>query len=133
VVAQRLVRVICPECKEPIPENEVAPLRRRWGDKLPATLYRGQGCRHCQGTGYRGRIGIFEMMVVTDDIRALILENASPRDLRRTSAQQGMTSLRDDGFRHLREGRTTIDEVFRVTKDDTFDQSNFEDVAQEQQ
>jgi type II secretory ATPase GspE/PulE/Tfp pilus assembly ATPase PilB-like protein len=131
VVAQRLVRVICPECKEPIPESEVVPLRRRFGDKLPATLYRGQGCRHCQGTGYRGRMGIFEMMVVTDDVRALILQNASPRDLRLASAKQGMTTLRDDGFRHLRDGRTTIDEVFRVTKDDTFGESYVEDVPQE--
>jgi general secretion pathway protein E/type IV pilus assembly protein PilB len=109
VVAQRLVRVICPKCKEPMPEEEVAPLRRRFGDKLPDVLYRGQGCRYCQGTGYRGRMGIFEMMVVTDDIRALILDNASPRQLRQASAQQGMTSLRDDGFRHLQDGRTTVD------------------------
>ncbi|MBN1360555.1 MAG: type II secretion system ATPase GspE [Sedimentisphaerales bacterium] len=131
VVAQRLVRRICPECKEPVPESEVAPLRPRFGDKLPATLYRGRGCRNCQGTGYRGRMGIFEMMVVTDDVRALILENASPRALRQASAQQGMTSLRDDGFRHVRAGGTTIDEVFRVTKDDSFADSALDVVSQE--
>lgn len=63
------------------------------------------------------------MMVVTDEIRSLILENASPRELRRISAKQGMTSLRDDGFRHLFEGRTTVEEVLRVTKDDTLGES----------
>jgi general secretion pathway protein E/type IV pilus assembly protein PilB len=120
VVAQRLVRVICTECKQELSASEVEPLRRRYGDKLPERLYRGRGCRNCQNTGYRGRIGIFEMMVVTDDIRSLIIQNASPRDLREASARQGMTSLRDDGFRHLAEGRTTVEEVFRVTKDDTF-------------
>ena len=124
VVAQRLVRVICTECKEKLSESEVQPLRRRFGDKLPAALHKGRGCRRCQGTGYRGRIGIFEMMVVTDEIRSLILRNASAGDLRRVSARQGMTNLRDDGFRHLSEGRTTIEEVLRVTKDDTFAQSS---------
>jgi len=120
VVAQRLVRVICTECKEELSASETEPLRRRYGDKLPQKLYKGRGCRNCQNTGYRGRMGIFEMMVVTDDIRSLIIRNASPRDLREASASQGMTSLRDDGFRHLAEGRTTVEEVFRVTKDDTF-------------
>ncbi len=129
VVAQRLVRVICDECKEGMPEHDVKPLRRRFGDRLPDKLFKGSGCRRCQGTGYRGRIGIFEMMVVTDDIRSLILENASPRDLRRASAKQGMTNLRDDGFRHLAEGRTTVEEVLRVTKDDAFELGNLEQFA----
>ncbi|MHC4495574.1 MAG: GspE/PulE family protein [Planctomycetota bacterium] len=127
VIAQRLVRVICTECREKLPASEIEPLRRRFGDKLPNTLYKGKGCQRCQGTGYRGRIGIFEMMVVTDEVRSLIIENASPRDLRQVSAKQGMTSLRDDGFRHLFEGRTTVDEVFRVTKDETFAWNNLED------
>ena len=122
VVAQRLVRVICPECKEELAGSERERLEQRFSDKLPETLYRGQGCRRCQGTGYRGRMGIFEMMVVTDEVRSLILENASPRDLRQASAKQGMTSLREDGFRHVREGYTTVEEVLRVTKDDTFGQ-----------
>ena len=120
VDAQRLVRVICSECKEELSASETEPLRRRYGDKLPEKLYKGRGCRRCQNTGYRGRMGIFEMMVVTDDVRSLIIQNASPRDLREASAKQGMTSLRDDGFRHLFEGQTTVEEVFRVTKDDTF-------------
>jgi len=133
VIAQRLVRTICPECKEELPEQEVAPLRRRFGDRLPAVLYKGRGCRNCQGTGYRGRMGIFEMMVVTDDVRSLILDNASPRDLRMASAKQGMTSLRDDGFRHLHAGRTTVEEILRVTKDDMFEPMDTADTSQERQ
>jgi len=121
VLAQRLVRVICPHCKEALSTSEVSPLRQRFGDRLPATLYRGRGCRRCQGTGYRGRIGIFELMVVTDEIRSLILENTSAGNLRRIAAKQGMRSLRDDGFRHLCEGRTTMEEIVRVTKDEAFE------------
>ena len=126
VIAQRLVRVICTECKEKLSASEIQPLRQPFSDKLAGTLYKGRGCRRCQGTGYRGRTGIFEIMVVTDEIRSLILENASPRDLRRVSTKQGMTSLRDDGFRHLSEGQTTVEEVLRVTKDDTFVENNLE-------
>lgn len=123
VSAQRLVRVICPHCKEPLTTSEATVLRQRFGDKLPDLLYKGRGCKNCQETGYRGRIGIFEMMIVTDNIRSLILENASARDLRRAAAKQGTLSLREDGFRHVREGRTTVEEVLRVTKDDTFEEN----------
>ena len=121
ILAQRLVRVICRDCREAMPTGEVEPLRQRFGDQLPATLYRGKGCRNCQGTGYRGRIGIFELMAVTDEIRSLILENVSARDLRRVAMRQGMRSLRDDGFRHLADGRTTVEEILRVTKDESFE------------
>jgi type II secretion system protein E len=131
VVAQRLVRVICPQCKEQLSTSEVMPLRQRFGDILPGSLYKGQGCAYCQGTGYRGRIGIFEMMVVADDLRSLIIENASARDLRRVASRQGTTSLREDGFRHVREGRTTVEEVLRVTKDDTFEEKTLSDINRE--
>ncbi|MDT8303147.1 MAG: type II secretion system ATPase GspE [Sedimentisphaerales bacterium] len=127
VAAQRLVRVICPHCKEQLTTSEAMVLRQRFGNKLPDVLYKGKGCKNCQETGYRGRIGIFEMMLVTDDIRSLIIENASARDLRRVAAKQGTTSLREDGFRHIHEGRTTVEEVLRVTKDDTFEESSFSD------
>jgi len=131
VIAQRLVRVICPHCKEQLTMSEIKPLRQRFGNVLPGPLYKGQGCTNCQGTGYRGRIGIFEMMIVTDDVRSLILENTSARDLRRAAAKHGTTSLREDGFRHLREGRTTIEEILRVTKDDTFGENPPSEVAPE--
>jgi general secretion pathway protein E len=70
-------------------------------------------------------------MVVTDDVRSLILENASARDLRLAAAKHGTRSLREDGFRHLREGRTTVEEILRVTKDDTFGERVASDAARE--
>jgi len=129
VLAQRLVRVICPDCKEQLSTSELAPIRRRFGDQLPGSLYRGRGCRQCQGTGYHGRIGIFEMMPVTDEVRSMIIENASAPELRKVAAKQGMRSLRDDGFRHLCDGRTTVEEILRVTKDDTFGLTTLADVG----
>jgi len=108
VFAQRLVRVICSECKEPLPAKEVRSIKKEYGDSIPDTLYAGKGCRSCQGTGYRGRIGIFELMLVTDEIRSLIFKNVSARDIRHAAARNGMSSLREDGFRHLREGGTQM-------------------------
>ncbi len=81
-------------------------------------LYRGRGCRNCQGTGYRGRQGVFEMMPITDEIRAMVLERVSSRQIRKVAVQQGMKSLREDGWRLIREGRTTVEEVLRMTKDE---------------
>jgi type II secretory ATPase GspE/PulE/Tfp pilus assembly ATPase PilB-like protein len=105
----------------------MAPLKKRFGDKVPETLYKGRGCRQCQGTGYRGRLGIFEMMMVTDDVRSLIVENASAPELRKIAINQGMRTLREDGFRHLNDGRTTVEEIMRVTKDETFTMRDFTD------
>ncbi len=127
VLAQRLVRTICKALQGAAVGGARWPLcKKRFGDKLPEVLYKGRGCRQCQGTGYRGRLGIFEMMVVTDDVRSLIIENASAPELRKVAVKQGMRSLRDDGFRHLPDGRTTIEEIMRVTKDETFTMSDFD-------
>jgi general secretion pathway protein E/type IV pilus assembly protein PilB len=119
VLAQRLVRLICPKCKEEFPSDEVDKLRQEFGDDVPDVLYRGRGCRNCQGTGYRGRQGVFEMMPVTDEVRGLILDHASSREIRKVAIRQGMNSLRGDGWRLIREGRTTPEEVLRLTKDET--------------
>jgi len=118
VVAQRLVRVICKECKEAIPESETALIRAEFGDLVPPVLYRGAGCRNCQGTGYRGRQGIFEMMGVSNEVRSMILERAPSHHLRQVAIREGMVSLREDGWRIVRDGRTTVDEVMRNTKDE---------------
>jgi type II secretory ATPase GspE/PulE/Tfp pilus assembly ATPase PilB-like protein len=119
VAAQRLVRLICSQCKAEEPREEVEKLRHEFADEVPDVLYRGRGCRNCQGTGYRGRQGVFEMMPITDDIRALILERTSSRDIRKIAIQEGLKSLREDGWRLIREGRTTVEEVLRMTKDET--------------
>jgi type II secretory ATPase GspE/PulE/Tfp pilus assembly ATPase PilB-like protein len=126
VVAQRLVRVICPHCKEPMPTADLDALRAEYGLQVPEMVYRGRGCRQCMGTGYRGRQGVFEMMPVTEEIRGLILERSSAGAMRKVAIEQGMQSLRDDGWRLVREGRTTIDEIVRSTKDEQFSLPNIE-------
>ena len=118
VLAQRLVRLICPHCKESFAPEEAGTLTAEFGDEAPQALYRGRGCRACQGTRYHGRTGIFETMLVTAEIRAMILDRASAGEIRRMAAQQGMKSLREDGWRLVRSGRTTLEEVLRVTKDE---------------
>jgi len=121
VLAQRLVRLICPHCRESFIPDDVVALKREFGDEVPEVLYRGRGCRECQGTGYRGRTGIFETMLVTTAIGAMILERASTGEIRRVAASQGMKSLREDGWRLVRSGRTTLEEVLRVTKEERLD------------
>ncbi len=118
VVAQRLVRVVCKHCKEQMPAAEVQKLRDEFGDVVPAIMYRGRGCRQCQETGYRGRTGIFELMVVTDEVREAILHRVPATEIRRIAHSQGMASLRTDGWRVIGEGRTAPEEVIRATKDE---------------
>jgi type II secretory ATPase GspE/PulE/Tfp pilus assembly ATPase PilB-like protein len=118
VCAQRLVRLICKHCKTEAPQEEVDKLRDQYGDEVPEVLYRGKGCRNCQGSGYRGRQGVFEMMPVSDEIRTLIQNHSSSRDIRKIAISQGMSSLRQDGWRLIREGQTTPEEVLRMTKDE---------------
>ena len=125
VVAQRLVRLICPKCKVPAPPADVETLRVALAtstvvgaEAWDGQLYRGGGCRHCLGTGYRGRQGVFELMPITDEIRQLILNRVSAGQIRTVATDQGMDNLRGDGWRQVLQGRTTVEEVVRVTKDD---------------
>ena len=118
VAAQRLVRLICSKCKIEMPQAETDRLANEFGAEVPKVLYRGAGCQNCQGTGYRGRQGVFEMMPITDGIRPLILDRSSSREIRKMAIQEGMLSLRHDGWRLVREGRTTAEEVVRMTKDE---------------
>jgi general secretion pathway protein E/type IV pilus assembly protein PilB len=120
VLAQRLVRLICTKCKESLPPEDAESLRAQFGDQAPPALFWGRGCRECQGTGYRGRTGIFETMLVSTAVRGLIVERVSAGDIRRVATQEGMRSLREDGWRLVRTGRTTVEEVLRVTKDERF-------------
>lgn len=118
VVAQRLIRMICPDCREPLPESQTQLLRHRYSSLIPERLYHGRGCKNCQQTGYIGRKGIFELMVVSENIRALLLQNANSREIRLQAAREGMRSLRQDVARYLEAGLTTMDEVLRVTKEE---------------
>jgi general secretion pathway protein E/type IV pilus assembly protein PilB len=119
VQAQRLVRLICKDCKEEIPADEADRLRGELGgDLLPEKLYQGGGCRSCQGSGYRGRQGVFEVMPMTETIRECFLGQASSGEIRGMALQGGMKTLRQDGLRLIGNGVTTIEEVMRVTKDE---------------
>src|ERR1051325_10217944 len=125
VMAQRLVRLICKHCKEEVAEKDMRMIRAEFGSLAPKSLFHGRGCRECQGTGYRGRQGIFELMPVTDEVRQLILNRAPSHEIRKVATQQGMKSLREDGWRLVGEAKTTVEEVLRNTKDEThtaFDQ-----------
>jgi len=120
VLAQRLVRIICPHCREAFVPDDLDALRTKFGDPTLEVLHRGVGCRQCQGSGYLGRTGIFEVMTVSEAIRAMILERASASQIRRQAAAEGMMSLREDGWRLVKSGKTTLAEVLRVTKDERF-------------
>jgi type II secretory ATPase GspE/PulE/Tfp pilus assembly ATPase PilB-like protein len=108
--------------------DETKKMRDQFGDLVPPVLFKGAGCRNCQGTGFRGRQGIFEMMAVTDDVRSMILNRAPSHDIRKAAVKHGMRSLREDGWRIVQEGRTTIDEVMRNTKDEEAG-TRFADIA----
>ena len=118
VLAQRLVRVVCAKCKQPYtpPESslEAAGITPELARK--ATFMKGRGCSHCQKSGYRGRLGIFEMMLMTAKIRELAFEGASTQNIRKTAIAQGMTTLYQDGIQKALRGITTLEEVFRVAK-----------------
>ncbi|MGE4286153.1 MAG: GspE/PulE family protein [Phycisphaerae bacterium] len=116
VLAQRLLRQICPHCRQELAQGETERLRKLHGDIVPEKLYRGAGCRACQGTGYIGRKGIFELMIVSEDVRELLMRNATSGEIRAKARQEGMVSLRDDVRRYLDVGTTTIEEMLRVTK-----------------
>ncbi|MBM4000806.1 MAG: type II/IV secretion system protein [Planctomycetes bacterium] len=121
VLAQRLVRRLCAECRERDTRTPTeAPDDFPW-DALRAarrTLYGPAGCPNCRGAGYRGRMGIYELLVANDEIRGLATERAPSTVLKKAARRAGMATLRDDGWRKVVNGITTIDEVLRVTKSD---------------
>ncbi len=151
VMAQRLVRVLCPDCKQPYLARE-ADLERLGLDRArltarlsrpqtkygrsafggspaadaaqrlingePVRLFRANGCPACQGTGYQGRTGIYELLLVTDAVRSLILQHIDSVSIKRAAMEEGMDTLRDDGARKVLEGFTTVEEVLAATQDD---------------
>ena len=115
VLAQRLVRVICPDCKESYtPPVEAFRRLNLAMDLESVTFYRGQGCDRCRHTGYRGRIGVFEMLPITDHVRDLILRKAPTHEVRQAGLEAGMTTLRQDAMQKILEGVTTMEEALRV-------------------
>jgi len=147
ILAQRLVRVLCKECKEPYQASEwelrqigIDPekTRRRdarrlspryiapgtdyepvgWRGPGMPTLYRARGCDRCDGKGFSGRLGIYELLVMDDAVGALVLQSADAQSIKRAAQGQGMDTLRDDGARKVLEGRTTVEEVVAATQED---------------
>ncbi len=117
IVGQRLIRKICPNCKtafEP-DEAQLKDLRLTEEEVKGKKLYYGRGCSKCNGTGYRGRIGIFEIMVFNDEIRDLVMNRASTNVLRAAAQKAGMGQLRDSGLAAIYDGITTIDEISKET------------------
>jgi type IV pilus assembly protein PilB len=112
IVAQRLVRMLCPHCKQ---RQNVAESVLAEHGLAGAEPYEPVGCPRCSGTGYRGRVGIYEVMSVTEPIRALILERASVDDMVVVAEREGMRRLRDDGLEKVRDGVTSIAEIERMT------------------
>ena len=117
VLAQRLVRMICVECKsEYSPDNEeLASARITPEDIAGKTFFYGRGCENCNNTGYRGRTALFEILMMTDPIREMILESKSTQEIRELARTEGMRTLRDAGLLKIYEGLTTIEEVVRET------------------
>jgi general secretion pathway protein E len=110
VLAQRLVRMICEQCK--VEEGtRIAP------DGETVRCYRGAGCENCFGSGYTGRVGIFELMELNDEIRKLIMRNEDAVAITAAARRDGMRNLREDGWQKVARGLTTADEVMRVTQE----------------
>jgi len=120
VLAQRLVRKICPDCRtsyQPT-ELELQALNLTAAEAAKANFAKGRGCDRCRGTGYRGRAGIFEIFSVDDEIRHLINENAPVSKIRQRARDLGMRTLREDGIRKVVSGMTTPEEVISATMGD---------------
>jgi type II secretory ATPase GspE/PulE/Tfp pilus assembly ATPase PilB-like protein len=118
VLAQRLVRVLCPKCKKEDTSPAALAFKQGIGLSSDQPIYRAVGCEACRQTGFHGRRGVFELMDLNDEIRELILKNSPAGTIREVARRYGLCSLSEDGWRLLGEGVTTVDEVLRVTKDE---------------
>ncbi len=126
LIAQRLVRLICPKCKTPIKSKQEILDQMTKDMHLQAQqieLYQGKGCEECRFTGYRGRTGIYEILTITEPIRELILSRASSQQIKQKAISQGMRTLRHDGLQKVLKGLTTYTEVVRVTQQEELPES----------
>ncbi len=119
IMAQRLVRKLCGDCKEEYrPTHAEMPDDFPWEKLGQGSLFRAKGCRKCRGFGYAGRLGIYELLLANDKIRQLAHDRASSRDVKNAAIEDGMLTLRHDGWRKAIEGVTSVEEVLRTTKSD---------------
>jgi general secretion pathway protein E len=119
VLAQRLVRVLCKDCREAYEASreELAEIGVRPPEQ-PVRVYRPEGCAGCNYTGYRGRVGIFELMLVDDDLRGMVSQNVDSKSIKQKAQQKGMHTLRTDGARKVLQGITSVAEVMRATEEE---------------
>jgi len=117
ICAQRLIRKVCPECKAEIKTPLQALVKAGFSQEEAKHIrtFKGEGCKACNGTGYKGRIGMYEVMEVTENVQELILVGASAREIRRKAVEEGMLTLRQSGLAKMKAGMTTLDEVLRET------------------
>ncbi len=119
VMAQRLIRRLCQHCKEPYrPKPDEMPADFPWDKLGDGPLYRSGGCRECRQVGYRGRVGIYELLLTTEAVRQLAHDRKSSWEIKRAALAEGMRTLRDDGWDKAISGSTSVDEVLRITKID---------------
>ncbi len=122
ILAQRLIRLLCPKCKEKYRPDPAAmkDLGLKQSDFPNGVLYREKGCEECRNTGYRGRTGIYELLIMDDNIRRMTMQRTESNTIKKEGINRGMTTLRQDGAVKVIEGLTTIQEVLRVTQEDVF-------------
>src|SRR5262249_42741892 len=122
VLAQRLVRRICSECREEwnVSATVLQKMEALGAAQIKAQYYRGAGCEQCRGTGYRGRIGVFELLAVNPELRELILERRSSAEIK-AAASQDMITMQQDAMRKAADGTTTLEEVLRVVSGDALE------------
>ena len=123
VLGQRIARRICTHCREAYspPSQIVEEMKKILGNLFPQNnevkLYKGKGCENCGNTGYQGRVGIFETLVVTEKISSLVLEKADSGTIEKEAVNQGMITMKQDGYIKALQGITTIEEVLRVAQE----------------
>jgi type IV pilus assembly protein PilB len=117
ILAQRLVRRVCSQCREEVAPSEdlLMDLGMKLEDMAGKKAFRGRGCDVCNNTGYKGRVGLFELMIMNDHLRDLVMQGSSIDELRKAAQSFGMVSLREAGMNFAFEGTTTLDEVVRET------------------
>jgi type IV pilus assembly protein PilB len=117
ILAQRLLRRVCLHCRAPVvvPPHALVDIGLTPEETASITCFKGHGCEMCSGTGYKGRIAIYEVMVLHPELRDLVLKGGSALEIKREAIQRGMRTLRMSGLEKLKEGITTVEEVVRVT------------------
>ena len=122
IIAQRLLRRVCPACREAYrpTDAELEEVGLKSSDLIDGVIYKPTGCANCLNTGYRGRTGIYELLLVDDKIQTLVMQNADSNTIKKLAIQKGMLTLRDDGLNKVLQGISTIAEVLRVTQEDQF-------------